>query len=110
MFRKIAFACFVALFTVGYIVAEEFTGKVKTYDGAKGVLTITYKDGDKDIEKEFDTRTGGFYDANNKALKAKAVPKMLVKDANVTVVTKEKDGETVVKDGKAVAEKVTIKK
>jgi len=107
--RKLIAASLALVLGVGYLVAEEFKGTVKNYDGAKGVLTITYKKGDDSVDKEFDTRSGGFYDSKNKALKAKAVPKMLVKDAEVTVNTKEKDGKTVEKDGRAVAEKVTLK-
>jgi aconitase A len=106
--RKLVAAAVVLFLGVGYLMAEEFNGKVKSYDGAKGVLTITYKNGDDSVDKEFDTRSGGFY-SGNKALKAKAVPKALVKGADVTVNTKEKDGKTVEKDGRAVAEKVTIK-
>lgn len=109
MVRKLIAASLVLFVGVGFVIAEEFKGKVKSYDGAKGVLTITYKNGDDPVDKEFDTRSGGFYDANNKALKAKAVPKALVKDAAVTIATKEKDGKTVEKDGRAVAEKVTLK-
>jgi hypothetical protein len=106
--RKLVAASVMLLLGVGYLTAEEFKGKVKSYDGAKSVLTITYKNGDDSVDKEFYTANGGFYSAN-KALKAKAIAKALVKDVEVTVVTKEKDGKTVEKDGRAVAEKVTIK-
>jgi hypothetical protein len=107
--RKLIATSLVLFLGVGYLMAEEFKGKVKSYDGAKGVLTITYKNGEDSVDKEFDTRSGGFYSAGNKALKAKAVAKSLVKDTEVTITTKEKDGKTVEKDGRAVAEKVTIK-
>jgi len=106
--RKLIAASLAIFLGVGYLAAEEFKGKVKSYDGAKSVLTITYKNGDDSVDKEFYTANGGFYSAN-KALKAKAIAKSLVKDTEVTVITKEKDGKTVEKDGRAVAEKVTIK-
>jgi len=105
--RKLIAASLV-LMLGSYLMAEEIKGKVKSYDGAKGVLTITYKVGDDSVDKEFYTLSGGFY-SGNKALKAKAIAKALVKDVEVTVETKEKDGKTVEKDGRAVAEKITLK-
>jgi hypothetical protein len=108
MVRRITFVLVALVFTVASVMAADYTGKVKTIDGKKGSVTITYKDGDKEVSKDFDIPpVATVLKSDGTESKGKKRLAVISKDTSITVTTeKKKVGD----EEKEVVTKVKVNK
>ncbi|MBY0528482.1 MAG: hypothetical protein K2R98_34140 [Gemmataceae bacterium] len=91
MLRRIALALVALVFTFASVMAADYTGKVKTIDAKKGSVTITYKDGDKEVSKDFDIPPlASVVGPDGKELKGKKRLATISKDTSITLTTEKK--------------------
>jgi hypothetical protein len=109
MFR--AFACTVlaaAVFTLT-LLAKEYKGEVSKIDSTAKTITVKVDGADKVFSFSDDTAFARGKKALDAAGLAKVAEAVAKKPAEATIESAEKDGKEVVKDGNAVAAKVTFK-
>jgi hypothetical protein len=96
MVRRVACALVALFVSVACISAADYTGKVTTINAKKGNITITYKDGDKEVKKDFEiTFMSTVINREGMELKGKKRLASILKDDSVTITTeKKKFGDT----------------
>ncbi len=109
MFRKV-FAALALVLVVACVSAKEYKGTVTKIDTEKKTLTVKVDDAEKTFVYTDSTEfTGG---KGGKSIPADGLSKLADRVASkarpATVVTEEKDGKEVLKDGNPVASKVQL--